>query len=196
MTGDRQNVRQAIAAYFGGAQCVDDAGIYYQGGPLTPYGLGTAYPYLIKGGPPDAYFTAGQPEGTGFGAIMSVYLEQVPIRRIAISGPTSGWRARTYRVRCSFEVISYQQHLETAEAAFDTLLDQWLLLLYADRTLGTTSNVLYPNPPYFGNRLIQQAGEGPFGLLVDEAGWDVDGDRGRGEGGITITFDAETVVMA
>lgn len=195
MTGDRQNVRQAIAAYFGGAQCWFDAGTYYQGGALTPYGLGTTYPYLIKGAP-DEYFTAGQAPGTGWGAIMSVHLADVPISRIAIAGPTSGYRSRTYRVRCVFEVISYQPHLETTEAGFDTLIDQWLDLLYADRTLGTSSSTLYPDPPYFGNRLIQEAGERPYGLQVGEAGWDVDTDRGRAEGGLEITFDAYTVVMA
>lgn len=195
MTGDRQNVRQAIASYFGGAQCWFDAGIYYQGGPLTPYGLGTAFPYLIKGAP-DEYFTVNQAEGGGWGAIMSVHLEQVPITRIAIGGPTSGWRQRTYRVRCVFEVISYEPHLEVTEAGFDNLIDQWLTLFYADRTLGTTNAALYPLPQYFGNRLIQEAGERPAGINVGEAGWDVEGDRGRAEGGLEITFDAETVVQA
>jgi hypothetical protein len=196
VTGDRQNVRQAVASYFGGAQCVDDQGIYYQGGPLTVYGLGTAYPYLIKGGPPDAYFTAGQAPGVNQGAIMSVYLQDVTIGRIAIGGPTSGYRQRTYRIRCAFEVISEQQHVETSEAFLDTLIDQWLLTLYADRTLGTSSNLLYPDPPYFGNRLIQEAGERPAGIQVGEPGWDVARDRGRAEGGVFITFDAQTVVMA
>ena len=196
VTGDRQNVRQAIAGYFGGALVTDDSGIYFQGGPLTQWGLGTAFPYLIKGGPPDQFFTAGQAEGTGWGAIMTVNLSEVPVTRIAIGGPNSGWRLRTYRVRCAFEVISYQDHLETTEAGLDTLIDQWMLLLYADRTLGTTSNVLYPNPPYFGNRLIQQAGERPAGITASESVWDVGGDRGRGMGGMNITFSAETVVMA
>ncbi len=194
--GDRQNVRQAVAAWFGGAQSWDDQGIYYQGGPLTPYGLGTAFPYLVKKSPPDQYFTAGQAEGSGWGAIMTVKLREVPVTRIAVGGPVSGWRESRYRVECAFEVISYDLHLETAEAGLDGLLDQWKALLYADRTLGTSGNPLYPDPPYFGNRLIQEAGERPYGYVTsDSSEWVVDDDRGRGYGGIGITFDAVTDVM-
>lgn len=195
--GDRQNVRQAIAAYFGGALVPDDAGDYYQGGPLTQYGLGTAYPYLIKGAPPDEYFTLGQPDGVQFGAVMAVRLRDTSVSRIAIGGTTSGYRERRYRVECGFTALSYFPHLESAEQALDTLVDQWQQLLYADRTLGTSSNLLYPNPPYFGNRLIQEAGERPYGYTVsDSSEWTVVDDRGRAFGGIAITFDAYTVVMA
>jgi hypothetical protein len=191
---DRQNVRQAIAAYFGGAQTVDDAGIYYQGGPLTVYGLGTAAPYLVKGSAPDQWFTAGQAPGGGFGAVMTVHLDSQPTTRIAIGGPVSGWRQKRFRVRCSFEVISYDLHLETAEAALDTLMGQWEALLYQDRTLGTTGQ--YPNPPYFGGRLIQEAGERPYGYVISSSdSWFPSGDRGKAYGGIDITFDAVTVVM-
>lgn len=45
MAGERQQVRNAVAAYFGGTLVTADAGTCYQGGSLTSYGLGTAYPY-------------------------------------------------------------------------------------------------------------------------------------------------------
>jgi hypothetical protein len=193
---DRQNVRQAAAAYFGGGQVADDAGIYYQGGPLTVYGLGTAAPYLIKGSAPDQWFTAGQAAGAAFGAVMSVHLDTQPTTRIAIGGPASGWRQKRFRVRCGLEVISYDLHLEAAETALDTLLGQWEALLYQDRTLGTSGNPLYPDPPYFGNRLIQEAGERPYGYMIGSSDdWFVEQDRGRAYGGIEITFDAVVTVM-
>lgn len=190
MAGDRQLVRQAVAAYFGGSLETADAGIYYQNGPLTSYGLGTAYPYLIKKGAPDQYYTWGQPDGQNWGAVLSVKLLPMKIDRMAEGGPVSGWRARHYLVRCDLDAISYQPHLETTEAAFDNLIDELLDLVYADRTLGTTSVT------YATGRLITQAGEGRAGITVGEADWQTETDRGRGEGGLSISFEALTMVEA
>lgn len=188
--GDRQLVREAVAAYFGGALETEDAGIYFQGGPLTASGLGTAYPYKIKKGAPDQYYTAGQPAGTAWGAVLTVSLGQARIDRMAMGGPVSGWRARHYQVACALDVISYEPHLETTEAGVDNLVDQFLGLIYADRTLGTTSNT-YPT-----GRLITEAGEGRTGITVGAADWQVETDRGRGEGGLLIEFEALTMVEA
>ena len=63
MAGDRQLVREAVAAYFGGTLQTADAGIYFQGGPLSAAGLGTAFPYKIKRGAPDSYYTLGEADG-------------------------------------------------------------------------------------------------------------------------------------
>jgi hypothetical protein len=191
--GDRRLVREAVAAYFGGTQNTEDAGIYYQGGPLAAAGLGTAYPYKIKKGAPDAYYTAGETAGTGWGAVLTVTIGPQRITRRpdgASGGPTSGWRARHYTTVCSLDVISYEPHLETAEAGVDDLVDAFLALIYADRTLGTTSNT-YPT-----GRLITQAGEGSQGITIGAADWQVETDRGRGEGGLDITFDCLTMVAA
>jgi hypothetical protein len=188
--GDRRLVRQAVAAYFGGALETADAGIYYQNGPLASAGLGTAYPYLIKGGAPDGYYTVGVPAGSSWGAVLTVSLALAKIDRLALGGPTSGWRSRNYTVTCALDVISYEPHLETAEAGLDDLVDAFIGLIYADRTLGTTSSV-YPT-----GRLITQAGEAPAGITVGTPAWSVDPDRGRGEGGLDITFTALTMVMA
>jgi hypothetical protein len=143
----------------------------------------------VKKGAPDQAYTLGQPAGTGWGAVLTVALTQ-EIDRMALGGPTSGWRKRNYAVRCSLDVISYLPHLETAEAATDDLVDALIGLIYADRTLGTTSSA------YATGRLITQAGEAPFGIKVGEASWSVDTDRGRGEGGIDSTFTAMTMVQA
>lgn len=188
--GDRRLVREAVAAYFGGTENAEDAGIYYQGGPLSGLGLGTAYPYKIKKGAPDQYYTQGN--DLGWGAVLSVALGQADIKRIAIGGQTGGWRARSYTVTCSLDVISYQAHLETAESGVDDLVDALIGLVYADRTLGTTDAVLYPET----GRLITQAGELPEGITVGAADWEVEDDRGRGRGGLAITFTALTMVEA
>lgn len=188
--GDRQLVREAVAAYFGGTLQTSDAGIYYQGGSLSSAGLGTAFPYKIKKGAPDVYYTLGEADGTGWGCVLTVNLGPVRNIRDAYGGATSGWRARTYTVTCGLDVISYLPHLETTEAAFDDLVNGLDGLIYADRTLGTTSSN-YPT-----GRLITQAGEGRTGIVHGDPVWTVEGDRGRGEGGMDYTFDVLTMVEA
>lgn len=191
--GDRQLVREAVAAYFGGTLQTADAGVYYQGGPLAAAGLGTAFPYKIKSGAPDEFYTLGEAAGTGWGAVLTVNIGPVLISRRkerggAMGGATSGWRGRWYTTRCDFEVLSYEPHLETAELGVDNLLDAFLALIYADRTLGTT-NSSYPT-----GRLITQAGEPD--ITVGEPGpWEVL-ERGRARGGIAVTFDCLTMIAA
>lgn len=196
MSGDRQLVREAVAAYFGGNLVTADAGICYQGGALVASGLGTAYPYKIKSGAPDPYYTQGMAAGAAWGAVMTVSLGPVRIGRRpdgAMGGPTSGWRSRHYTTRCSFEAISEFPHLETAEQALDNLIDAWLNLFYLDRTLGTTNATLYAAQ---GGRLIMQAGEGTQGISIGEPGeWNIT-ERGRSVGGIAVTFDCLTMVEA
>jgi hypothetical protein len=191
MAGDRRLVRNAVAAYFGGTLVTADAGTCYQNGPLASAGLGTAFPYLIKGGAPDTYYTLGEPSGTQWGAVMTVHLGVVTLRD-SYGGATSGWRARRYRVRCSLDVISYADHLEQAEAPLDDLVNGMDALIYADRTLGTTSPVYAAQ----GGRLIIQAGEKPFGIVHGEPEWTTEADRGRGRGGIDYEFEALTMVAA
>jgi hypothetical protein len=191
MAGDRRLVRNAVAAYFGGTLQAADAGVYYQGGPLAPAGLGTAFPYLVKGGAPDSFYTLGAPSGTAWGAVLTVALGVVTLRD-SYGGATSGWRARRYRITCSLDVISYADHLEQAEAPLDDLLNAMDGLIYADRTLGTTSDDWAAQ----GGRLIIQAGENPYGIVHGIPAWSVEADRGRGRGGIDYEFEALTMVAA
>ena len=191
MAGDRQLVRRAVAAYFGGTLNTTDGGsVYYSGGSLAASGLGTAWPYAAKG-IPDVFFTQGEPAGTGWGAAMIVQVPAVDITRQAMGGPTSGWRGRHYDVTCELLAISYETHIETAEAAFDDLLDGIEALIYADRTLGTTSGS-YPT-----GRLITQAGEGTRGIRVQAEPFTELGDkRGKYGGYGTLTFEVLTEVEA
>lgn len=192
MSGDRRQVREAIASYFGGTAGDPAQGIYYQNGPLTSLNLGTAYPHTIK--PlPDQAFTAGLPAGSGWGAVMAVHLGESPITRAAVGGPTGGWRERLYRVTCSFEALSYEPFLEVASAGLDDLVDGFLDLIYADRTLGTTDPVLYPPPV---NRLITEAGEGDEGIVLGPPSWETSADRSKSRGGIAVTFTALTMVAS
>ena len=192
MAGDRQLVRNAVAAYFGGTLETADAGVYYQGGPLSASGLGTAFPYKIKKGAPDVFYTLGEADGTGWGAVMTVSLG-VANTRDSYGGATSGWRKRIYTVTCALDVISYLPHLEQAESAFDDLVSAMDTLFYADRTLGTTGGIYNT---LANGRLIQEAGEGRNGIKHGTPEWSVEGDRGRGEGGMDYTFDVLTMVAA
>jgi hypothetical protein len=194
MAGDRQLVREAIAAYFGGSLETTDAGKYYQGGPLASQGLGSAWPFPPKG-VPDTLFTQGVPDGFAWGAVLYVQSpERLTTRRPdgAMGGPTSGWRGRHYTITCELMAISYEPHVETAEAGFDDLLDALEGLIYADRTLGTTSSA-YPT-----GRLITQAGEGPEGIRTSPEPFAplTTDERGKYGGYGTLTFQALTMVQA
>jgi hypothetical protein len=192
MAGDRQLVREAVAAYFGGTLQTSDEGIYYQGGPLAASGLGTAYPYKIKKGAPDTAYTLGEADGTGWGTVMTVGLG-VSNTRDSYGGATSGWRKRLYTVVCALDVISYLPHLEQAESAFDDLVNGLDSLIYADRTLGTTGGIYID---LANGRLIQEAGEGRNGIRHGTPEWTVQNDRGHGDGGMDYTFDVLTMVAA
>jgi len=184
MTGDRQLVRNAVAAYFGGALVTTDAGVAYQGGPLAGYGLGTSYPYAPKG-VPDQYYFEGRGAGAGWGAVMGITRSRKLTSRKrggGMGGPASGYRNRFYAIVCTFVVISQEPHLETAEAGLDDLLDQAEALIYASRNLNTINAGLYPNPPYAGNRL-------PFAP-------DPGAERGRYIGAGTLSFEAVTTIAA
>ena len=189
MSGDRQLVRRAVAAYFGGTLVEADAGICYQGGSLVSAGLGTVFPYSVKGIPDEYYFT-GMPDGTGWGAVMGIRLDR-STKREAYAGATSGWRARRYTVTCELVVLSQLPHIEVAGAGLDDLIDGMHALIYADRTLGT-SHENYP-----GGRLIMQAGEKPAGIEDKTPTWlPLDAERGRYMGEGEMTFEALTMVEA
>lgn len=194
MAGERQQVRLAVASYFGGTLQTSDAGVYYQGGSLTAYGLGTAFPYEVKG-IPDSYYTAGTAAGFGWGAVMGIKLSR-STRRDSYGGATSGWRKRLYKVTCELVALSQEPHLETAGAGLDDLIEAMHTLIYADRTLGTTGGAYASNP---GGRLLIQAGENPFGIQDTTMPWQPVTEkeqRGRYVGEATVEFEALTMVSA
>jgi hypothetical protein len=189
MAGERQQVRLAVAEYFGGT-LVTDGEVKFQGGPLTAYGLGTAYPYTVRGFP-DSDYTAGMPSGQNWGAVMSTTALARTSIRDSYGGGTSGWRAVTYRVTCLLQVLAETEHLETAGAGLDDLLEQCRVLIAADRTLGTTGGA-YASLP--GGRLIIQAGEGRNGITDEtEPMVLIDPVKGRSAGGARLIFDVLTM---
>lgn len=194
MSGERQQVRLAVASYFGGTLVTADAGTCYQNGPLAGSGLGTAFPYEVKG-IPDSYYVAGMAAGVGWGAVMGIRLERAT-KRDSYGGATSGWRARRYKVSCELVALSQEPHLETAGAGLDDLIEAMHALIYADRTLGTTGGAYAGNP---GGRLIIQAGENPFGIDDSTQPWQPVGPedkRSRYVGEATVEFEALTMVEA
>lgn len=189
MAGDRQLVRRAVAAYFGGTQNIADAGICYQNGPLTTAGLGTVFPYSVKR-VPDKYYTTGMPTGIGWGAVMGLRVKR-NTKRDSMGGATSGWRARHYTILCELIVLTELPHIEVAGAGLDDLIDAIHGLFYADRTLGTTS-ASYPT-----GRLITQAGENPYGIQDDTLPFEpADEKQGRYFGEATLSFEALTMIAA
>lgn len=190
MAGERQMVRLAVAAYFGGT-LVGDGEVKYQGGPLSAYGLGTAYPYSVKHGP-DTDYAAGQPAGQNWGAVMSTTRVRRADARDSYGGGTSGWRAHQFTIACRIGVICELDHIEIAGAGLDDLIDAMRALMYADRTLGTTGGA-YAGLP--GGRLLIEAGETRTGV-TDETDEFVglDSAKGRYAGEATVTFNALTMV--
>lgn len=185
MAGERQLLRLAVAAYFGGTQ-VTDGEVKFQGGPLTAYGLGTAYPYSVRHAP-DTDYTQGGAAGRNWGCVMSTTRMQRVTHLDSYAGPTSGFWERKYRVTCEIALICELAHIEVAAAGLDDLIDQVHTLIYADRTLGTNSGS--------GGIRIIQAGAGK-GLITDESDRfdEVDKDKGRYAGKATVTFEALTMV--
>ena len=183
MAGDRQLVRLAVAQFFGGA-LVTDGEVKFQGGNLTAYGLGTAYPYSVRHAPDTDYY-AGQPAGQNWGCVLST----TRVRRVttldSYGGPSSGIWLRKYVITCEIALICELQHIEVAGAGLDDLLDQLEALMFADRTLGTNAGT--------GGVKILTAGTDKQ-AITDEtdkfAG--IDPDKGRYAGMATVTFTALT----
>lgn len=185
MAGERQLLRLAVAAYFGGTLATDGE-VKYQGGPLTAYGLGTAYPYSVRHAPDTDFYAGGTP-GRNWGCVMSTTRLRRLTTRDSYGGATSGWRARHYTVTCKIALICELEHIEVAGAGLDDLIDQVHALIYADRTLGTQGA---PN----GIQVIQ-AGETRVGITDETDKFaELDKDKGRYAGMATVTFDALTEV--
>jgi hypothetical protein len=185
---ERQLVRLAVAAYFGGAKVTADAGTCFQGGPLTAFGLGTAYPYTVRN-VPDEYYTAGMPAGQNWGAVMYTTRVERNTKLDSYGGAVSGWWARRYTIECEIALICELPHIEVAGAALDDLIDKVHALIYADRTLGTNGGA--------SGLQILQAGAGRAGIRdVTGKFAALDEVKGRYAAEATVTFEALTMVTA
>lgn len=195
--GERELVRLAVASYFGGSLVTADAGTCYQGGPLTASGLGTWFPYTVRG-VPDEYYQAGQPMGQGWGVIASTTRLERVTTRDSYGGATSGWRSRRYAVTADLTMICELPHIEVAGAALDNLIDAMFALLAADRNLGTKAAYNAGTSIL----LIIQAGEGKGGQggpgLRDltEKFEALDAEKGRYAAQATVEFECFTMVAS
>ncbi len=182
MAGDRQLVRLAVAAFFGGT-LVSDGEVKYQGGPLTAYGLGTCYPYSVRHAP-DTDYTAGQPSGQNWGCVLSTTRVRRAVTLDSYGGPSSGIWLRKYTITCEIAVICELSHIEVAGAGLDDLIDQAESMIFADRTLGTTGS---------SSIRILTAGTDKAAIVDETDKFAVlDKDKGRYAGMATITFQALT----
>lgn len=182
MAGDRQLVRLAVAAFFGGTQ-VTDGEVKFQGGPLTAYGLGTAYPYSVRHAP-DTDYTAGAAAGRNWGCVLSTTRVRRTVTLDSYGGPSSGIWLRKYTITCEIGLICELAHIEVAGAGLDDLIDQAEALIFADRTLGTTGS---------SSIRILTAGTDKA-AIVDETDRfaEIDKDKGRYAAQASITFQALT----
>ncbi len=184
MAGDRQLVRLAVAQFFGGTQVTADDEVKFQNGPLTAYGLGTAYPYSVRHAP-DTDFTAGAPTGRNWGCVLSTTKVRRLVNLDSYGGPSSGIWLRKYTITCEIALICELQHIEVAGAGLDDLIDQMDALIFADRTLGTNSGS--------GGVKILTAGTDKQAIADDTDKFaEIDKDKGRYAGMATVTFQALT----
>jgi hypothetical protein len=131
----RAFVRQTVAAFFAP--------------PAVP-GLYTVYRAEPKNIPGPAFFD-GAPAGTASGAVAFPHIESQIEQRIAMGGPTSGWKMVPYDVALVVRFKSNRQESEDAVDDWDTILENIVDRLRSDRQLGTSAQ---QSPTIF------QAGEG------------------------------------
>lgn len=189
--GERQLVRLAVAAYFGGTQATDGE-VKFQGGPLAPFGLGTAYPYSVRHAP-DTDYTAGAAAGRNWGVVMSTTRVRRTNVRVSYGGGTSGWRARKYAIECQLELLAELEHIEVAGAGLDDLIDQFAVMIAADRNLGTKAAYEAGTSPL----LVIQAGEGHEGITDETDRFEaIDNKEGRYRGTATVAFEVLVMVAS
>ena len=150
----RQTVRSAIASFFTPATVTNLAAIH-------------AYPAKVTN---EGEFVL--PSGSGWGAVVFVQLGPQKEKRIALGGPASGIKWRTYQAILICIYRSSDPKSEDVGLACDQFLDSVVARLQSDRKIGST--------------VVFQAGEG------NETGGDdieVDASLPRTlHGGVTQVF--------
>lgn len=130
----RRDIRTGVAAFFGG-DTYDTAGRIYRPTPLAADGLAGVRPYWTTRFE-DKDFLAGLTEGRGMGAVMSVHIAGDSERRIALGGPTSGFKSRPVQLELWVWHYARTAVIEDAQADMDDLLDAIVARIHGDRTLG------------------------------------------------------------
>ena len=130
----RRDIRTGVAVFFGG-DAYDAAARIYRPTPLVLSGLAGVRPYWTTRFE-DRDFLAGLTDGRGMGAVMSVHIAQDSERRIALGGPTGGFKARPLQLELWVWHYARTAVIEDAQADLDDLLDAIVNRIHGDRTLG------------------------------------------------------------
>ncbi|WP_433465705.1 hypothetical protein [Spirillospora sp. CA-128828] len=143
----RQEIRTGVAQFFGGST-YDETARIYRPTPLVASGLAGVRPYWVNRFE-DRDFLATLAADRGMGAVMSIHIAGDSERRIALGGPTSGFKARPVQLELWVFHMARTSVSETAQADLDDLLDAIVDRIHSDRTLGGT---------------VVEAGESPRGI--------------------------------
>jgi hypothetical protein len=146
----RRDIRTGVAVFFGGAT-YDSAARIYRPTPLAASGLAGVRPYWTTRFEDHDYLT-GLADGRGMGAVMSVHIAGDSERRIALGGPTGGFKSRPLQLELWVWHYARAAVIEDAQADLDDLLDAIVARIHGDRTLGGT---------------VVEAGESPRGITVN-----------------------------
>lgn len=146
----RRDIRTGVATFFGGAT-YDATSRIYRPTPLAASGLAGVRPYWTTRFE-DKDFVATLADGRGMGAVMSIHIAGDSERRIALGGPTSGFKSRPLQLELWLWHYARTAVIEDAQADLDDLLDAVVGRIHGDRTLGDT---------------VVEAGESQRGIDVD-----------------------------
>ena len=145
----RRDIRTGVAVFFGGAT-YDAAARIYRPTPLAASGLAGVRPYWTTRFE-DRDYLATLTDGRGMGAVMSVHIAEDGERRIALGGPTSGFKSRPLALELWVWHYARTATVEDAQADLDDLLDAIVARIHGDRTLGGA---------------VMEAGESPRGITT------------------------------
>lgn len=130
----RRTVRVGIAEFFGGTTWDSDAKIY-RPTPLAAEGLAGVKPYWSTRFEDHDYFI-GLADDRFAGAVMCVHIADDAERRIALGGPTGGFKRRPFQVELWVFHMARTAWPEDAQEHLDDLIEAVIDRIHGDRTLG------------------------------------------------------------
>ncbi|TDB86275.1 hypothetical protein E1264_18445 [Actinomadura sp. KC216] len=130
----RRDIRDGVARFFGGAT-YDSTARIYRPTPLVASGLAGVRPYWTTRFQ-DQDYTATLADGRGMGGVMSIHIANDSERRIALGGPTGGFKSRPVALELWVWHMARTPATEDAQADLDDLLDAIVERIHTDRTLG------------------------------------------------------------
>lgn len=130
----RRDIRTGIAEFFGGST-FDSSARIYRPTPLAVAGLAGVRPYWTTRFE-DKDNLAALPAGRLMGAVMSVHIAGDAERRIALGGPTGGFKKRALAIELWVWHVARTNVTEDAQADLDDLIEAIRTHIHGDRTLG------------------------------------------------------------